>query len=81
MIDQVASIIVRLKLVPVIFPRNRKHEIAYHRETYYKKHVSQVLQEENSKDTVQNKRQLDSQIQSTYIDKAGKDGIKYKITK
>ena len=81
MIDQIAGIIVSLQLVPVVFPGNRKHEIAYHRKTYNKDQVTQVLQKENGKNTIKDKGQLDPKVQAVYINKTGKYRIKYKIAK
>ena len=81
MIDQVADIIISLQLVSIVFPRNRKHEIADHRETYDKKHIPNILQKENGKNTIQNKGQLNTKVQPVYINKTGKDRIKYKIAK
>src|SRR6185436_8977651 len=81
MIDQVARIVISFELVLVIFPRNGKHEVAYHRETYHKKHVAQVLQKENGKNTIKDKGQLDPKVQAVYINKTGKYRIKYKIAK
>ena len=81
MIDQVAGIIIGLQLIPVVFPCNGKHEIANHRETYDKKHITKILQKENGKNTVKNKGQLDTKVQAMYINKTGKDRIKYKVAK
>ena len=81
MIDQVAGIIIGLQLVPVVFPCNGKHEITNHRETYDKKHIAKILQKENGKNTVKNKGQLDTKVQAMYINKTGKDRIKYKVAK
>ena len=50
MVDQVAGIIISFQLIPVVFPRNGKHEVAYHRKSDHKKHIAQVLQKENGKD-------------------------------
>jgi hypothetical protein len=81
MIDQVSDIIIGLQLVPVVFPCNGKHEIAYHRETYDEKHITNILQKENSKNTIKDKGQLNTKVQAIYINKTSKDGIKYKIAK
>ena len=81
MVDQVAGIIIGLQLVLVVFPCNGKHEIAYHRKTYHEKHITHILQKENSKNAIKNKRQFDAEVQAAYINKTGKDRIKYKITK
>jgi hypothetical protein len=81
MIDQIAGIIIGLQLVPIVFPCNGKHEIAYHRETYDEKHITNFLQKENGKDTVKNEGQLNTKVKATYINKTGKDRIKYKIAK
>ena len=79
MIDQVAGIIIGLQLVPVVFPCNGKHKITYHRKAHDEKHVTKILQKENGKDTVENKRQLDSKVQTVYINKTSKHRIKYEI--
>jgi hypothetical protein len=81
MVDQIAGIIIYFKLVPVILPGNRKHEIAYHRKTYNEKHISKILQKEHGQDSIKNKREFNAEIQATYINKTSKYRIKYKITK
>ena len=81
MIDQVADIIIGLQLVPVVFPCNGKHEIANHRETYDEEHITNILQKENGKNTIQNEGQLNTKVQPVYINKTRKDRIKYKIAK
>jgi len=78
-IDEVARIIIGFQLVPVIFPCNGKHKITYHRKAYDEKHVTKILQKENGKDTIKNKRQLDSKVQTVYINKTSKNRIKYEI--
>jgi predicted Mrr-cat superfamily restriction endonuclease len=80
-IDQIAGIIIGLQLVPIVFPCNRKHEIANHREANNEKHIAKILQKENGKNTIKDKGQLDAKVQAIYIDKTGKDRIKYKIAK
>ena len=81
MIDEIAGIVIGFQLIPIVFPCNRKHEIAYHRETYNEKHIAELLQKENGENTIKNKRQLDAKIQAAYINKTGKYRIKDKIAK
>jgi hypothetical protein len=80
MVDQIAGIVIGLELVPVVFPGNRKHKIAYHRKTYDKKHISQILQKKHGKDSHKEQRTVQSEDSGhVYIIKQVRDRIKYKI--
>ena len=52
LVNEISSVIMQFKLIPVLFPGYRQHKIARHRQGYCKKHIANILQKENRKDSV-----------------------------
>ena len=79
MIKKIKENIFVSEFIPVFLLDYSKYKITDHGEGNGKDHITYVVQEEYSQYAVYYKMQLNSRIQSFQINKAGKEGIEYKI--